>query len=89
MRKIVVPVLAPVLAPVLVPILVLFCCSLSGVLAQEADLYHARKHFRRLMTARLSEKEIARLRERPWLVRLGNVAHRPFKEVRRRLVGRE
>jgi hypothetical protein len=50
---------------------------------QRADLYHARKHFRRLMRSQLSKEELARLRRRPWFVRLANAMHSPFKKARR------
>jgi hypothetical protein len=56
---------------------------------QEADLYHARKHLRRIMKRELSPEEVAGLRGRPWLVRLSNLANTPYKKLRRRLMGRD
>ncbi len=55
---------------------------LRGLL-QEADLYHARKHFRRLMGDRLTQRQAAQLRRKPWFVSLGNAVHNPFKKLRR------
>lgn len=55
---------------------------------QLADLYHARKHFRRIESDRLTEKQIQYLRRKPWFVRLSNAVHSPFKQLRRRIQGR-
>jgi len=56
---------------------------------QQADMYHARKHYRRLMKGRLSAEEIARLRRKPRLVEVGNVIGAPLKKLRRRLLGKQ
>jgi len=55
---------------------------------QEADLYHARKHYRRVYRRELPEEEINRLRPKPWFVRLSNALNAPFKKVRRLLQGK-
>jgi len=55
---------------------------------QDADLYHARKHFRRLQNHKLTKSQVERLRVRPWLVRMANVLHAPLKELRRYVLGR-
>ncbi len=55
-------------------------------LLQQADLYHARKHFRRVMRERLTDEQIARLRPRPWFVRVANLIYAPFKKLRRRIL---
>jgi predicted Ser/Thr protein kinase len=55
-------------------------------LLQRADMYHARKHFRRLLRDELSPRQIACLRRKPWFVRLGNVLHAPYKKLRRWLL---
>lgn len=60
---------------------------LRGLL-KEADLYHARKHFRRLMRDRLSRRQKNQLRRKPWFVDLSNVLHAPYKKLRRWLFGR-
>jgi hypothetical protein len=52
---------------------------------QGADLYHARKHMRRVMKARLSRKEIQDLRRRPWVVRASNTLTAPYRRLRRLL----
>ena len=56
---------------------------------QQADLYHARKHFRRIMKARLSRMEIRELRRRPWLVRASNALTSPYMRLRRLLLRRD
>ncbi len=55
---------------------------------QGADLYHARKHMRRLWPGQLSPRQQRRLRRRPWLVRLGNMINTPYKKLRRWAVGK-
>lgn len=55
---------------------------------ERADLYHARKHFRRLMRERLTEQEMASSRRKPWPVRIANAVHAPFKKLRRWFVGK-
>ncbi len=57
-------------------------------LLQEVDVYHARKHRRRLVGERLSEEEVAQSRRRPWLVAVANALDRPFKKLRRWLRGK-
>ena len=52
---------------------------------QGADLYHARKHMRRLMSARLSRIEIQDLRRKPWIVRASNKLTAPYRRLRRLL----
>ncbi len=53
---------------------------------QTGDLYHARKHFRRLLEDRLTPRQLAYLRRKPWPVQLGNVLHTPFKKMKRCLL---
>ncbi len=62
-------------------------CAIRRLL-QEVDLYHARKHRRRLMGEHLSEEEIARSRRKPWLVAAANALDAPFKKLRRWLRGK-
>lgn len=52
---------------------------------QEADMYHARKHFRRVMSDDLSERQKRYLRRKPWFVNLANCVHAPLKNLRRSL----
>ncbi len=56
--------------------------------AQKADMYHARKHYRRVMRDRLTPEQIERLRPRPWFVRLSNKILGPWKKARRRVLGK-
>ncbi|MFO8007865.1 MAG: hypothetical protein R6V05_09025 [Candidatus Brocadiia bacterium] len=56
---------------------------------QRADLYHARKHMRRLWPGRLSARQQRRLRRRPWFVKLANALNAPYKKLRRWAVGKE
>jgi hypothetical protein len=53
---------------------------------QGADLYHARKHMRHLMRARLSRKKIQDLRGRPWIVMASNALTAPYRRLRRLLL---
>lgn len=55
---------------------------------QDADMYHARKHFRRVLADELSDKQLRYLRRRPWFVKLANRIHAPFKKLRRWLLGK-
>ena len=50
---------------------------------QKADRYHAMKHFRRVRPDRLTAEEIARTRQKPFSVRLGNLLVAPYKKLRR------
>jgi len=56
---------------------------------QSGDLYHARKHLRRLMQDELSDDEIAASRKKPLAVRVGNMLHAPLKKLRRRIMGKQ
>lgn len=51
-----------------------------------ADLYHLRKHRYRFLRDTMSEEEIARLRRRPWYIRLHRGIARPFQVFRRGLL---
>ena len=55
---------------------------------QRADLYHAMKHYRRVRPDRLTAEEIARTRQKPFSVRLGNTLVAPYKKLRRWLLAR-
>ncbi len=57
-------------------------------LFRQADLYHARKHFRRAYKSSLGPRQKHFLRRKPWFVVLSNALHSPFKTIRRRLVGK-
>jgi predicted Ser/Thr protein kinase len=55
-----------------------------GRMLCRVDLYHARKHHRRMRPDQLSTEAIARSRERPLPVRIANWLHTPWKELRRK-----
>ena len=55
---------------------------------QKSDLYHARKHWRRVRPDQLTDEQVAHSRLKPWPVRLGNRLLTPVKKLRRRLMGR-
>jgi len=55
---------------------------------QRADLYHLRKHWRRVRPDQLSEAEIRSSRRKPWPVRWGNALMAPWKAFYRRIRGR-
>jgi len=55
---------------------------------QRSDRYHAVKHFRRIRRGELTAEKKARLRRKPWLVRLSNVVNAPYKKLKRALFGK-
>ena len=55
---------------------------------QQADLYHATKHYRRIKREHLTKEQIARLRKKPLSVRVANVVWFPYKKLMRLMVGR-
>lgn len=55
-------------------------------IALNGDLYHLRKHRYRFLRDTLSEEQIARLRRRPWYIRLHRGIARPFQVFRRGLL---
>jgi serine/threonine protein kinase len=55
---------------------------------QKSDMYHLRKHWRRVRPDQLSRKQIAASRCKPWPVRLGNMLFAPLKKLRRMIQGR-
>jgi hypothetical protein len=55
---------------------------------QRADLYHARKHMRRLLGRRIARRRADRLRRKPWPVRVGNLIRTPYGRLRRWALGR-
>lgn len=55
---------------------------------QKADMYHVRKHFRRLKRQDLSPSQRRRLRRKPWFVELGTALSTPFKKFRRWILGK-
>ncbi|MFP4028676.1 MAG: hypothetical protein ACLFWL_12875 [Candidatus Brocadiia bacterium] len=57
-------------------------------LLQEADRYHAMKHFRRVRPDLLSGEEIAHARDKPRVVRFGNFLSQPYKKIKRFLLGK-
>lgn len=59
-----------------------------GELLQRSDLYHVRKHWRRVRPDQLTSAQTRRSRCKPWPVMLGNVLITPLKKLRRRLRGR-
>ena len=61
--------------------------ALRSVLA-ECDLYHARKHFRRVRPDLLTEAQIAETRRRPAIIRAANALTAPYMAARRRLFRR-
>jgi predicted Ser/Thr protein kinase len=52
---------------------------------QRADIYHARKHLRRVRPDLLDAEAERRSRIKPWPVRLGNSLVAPYKKLRRYL----
>jgi len=56
---------------------------------QRADIYHARKHLRRLKRDELSARQRNRLRRKPWSVTLGTSIGTPFKKLRRWILGKK
>jgi hypothetical protein len=55
---------------------------------QRGDLYHVRKHWRRVRPDQLTDAEFAATYRKPWLVRWGNRIYAPLKKLRRRVFGR-
>ncbi len=55
---------------------------------QRADIYHARKHLRRLLRDRLTPRQVERLRARPRFVQISNLVNAPYKALRRCIFGR-
>ena len=55
---------------------------------QRGDLYHVRKHWRRVRPDQLTTAEIAESRRKPWPVRWGNRLYAPLKKLRRRIFGK-
>ena len=55
---------------------------------QDADLYHARKHMRRVRPDMLTPEERARTRRKPRLVRAANYLYSPIKEFFRWMKGK-
>jgi len=55
---------------------------------QQADLYHATKHYRRIRPDRLTEEQIAWSRKKPLFVRVANIIWRPYKKLMRLMLGK-